>query len=105
MLRCPLVSGGSDKSHSALLLGFRQPWSHFFEHFQMLVDVHFGVLYGNGPLLVPPIRLSENAAVNHRKPVLAPEIDVDGGPVAVIANLLWIKHQSAVHARAHDIGL
>src|SRR5215831_5242031 len=68
----------------------------------MLVNVRFGVLYGNGPLLVPPIGLREHAAIDHAEPVVAPEIAVDFGPVAVVANLLWIEHQRAVDSGNGD---
>src|SRR5580693_655651 len=70
----------------------------------MFVNVRFGVLNGDGSLFVPPIRLRQYAAIDHGEPVVAPEIDVNFGPVAVIANLLRIEHKSAVDAGAGDIG-
>src|SRR5438477_263948 len=45
------------------------------------------------------------AAIDHAEPVVAPEIDVNLGPITVIANLLRIKHQRAIDAGARDIGL
>src|SRR5260370_27554709 len=71
----------------------------------MLVDVGFGVLNRDGPLFIPPVGLSHYAAVDHGEPVVPPEVDVDGGPVAVVANFLRIEHQSAVRAGLRDVSL
>src|ERR1700676_576527 len=71
----------------------------------MLVDVRFGVLHRDGPLLVPPVGLREYAAIYHGKPVVAPQIDINGRPVAVIANFLRVQHQRAIYAGANDVGL
>src|SRR5262245_10815853 len=71
----------------------------------MLLDVRLSVLHGYGPLLVPPIRLRKYAAVHHREPIMAPEIDVDFGPVAIVLDLLRIEHERAIGAGAGDIGL
>src|SRR5580693_6235256 len=100
-----LVAGGADFGGTALLLGLRQGRGDFFENGEMLGDVGFGVLHRDGPLLVPPVRLSEHAAIDHREPIVAPEIDVDGGPVAIIFDFLWIEHEGAVDAGAGDVGL
>src|SRR5258708_10684087 len=71
----------------------------------MLVEVGVGVLDGNGPLFVPRIGLRHHAAVHHGAPVVTPQVDVDGGPVAVIANFFGIKHERAVYASAGNVGL
>src|SRR5437667_6072645 len=70
----------------------------------MPVDIRIRMLDRDSPLLVPPIRLPEHLAIDHAEPVLAPEIDVDFGPVAVVANLLRIEHQRAVDTGAGDVG-
>src|ERR1700733_11996547 len=100
-----LVAGGADFGGTALLLSLRQGRGDFFENGEMLRDVGFGVLHRDGPLLVPPIGLSEHAAIHHREPIVAPEIDVDGGPVAIILDFLWIEHEGAVDSGADDVGL
>src|SRR5271155_2239430 len=87
------VAGGADKRHAASRLRFCERGSDFFKYRQMLVDVRFRVLHGNGPLLIPPIRLGQHAAIDHGEPVLPPEVDVDFGPVAIILNFLGVQHQ------------
>ncbi len=76
----------------ALLLRFGQRGGDVVERCQMLVDVGLGVLDGDGPLLIPPVRLSHHAAVDHAKPVMAPQVDVDRLPVAIVANFFRIQH-------------
>src|SRR5262249_38286780 len=71
----------------------------------MLVDVCLSVLNGNGPLLIPPIWLSKHAAIHHCEPIVAPKIDVNFGPVAVVLDLLRIEHQRAVNSSAGDVRL
>ena len=71
----------------------------------MLIDVGVGVLDGDGPLLIPPVRLGHHAAVDHAEPVVTPEVDIDRGPVAVVANFLRIKHERAVGSGLRDVGL
>src|SRR6202522_14933 len=71
----------------------------------MLIDVGLRVLYGNGPLLVPPVRLGHHAAVDHGEPVIPPEVDIDRRPVAVVANFFWIEHQRAVGTSLRNVGL
>jgi len=71
----------------------------------MLVYVCFSVLDRDRPLLVPPVGLGHYAAVDHGEPVMAPEVDVDGGPVAVVADLFGIEHQRAVGTGLRDVGL
>src|SRR5262249_58333358 len=91
-----LVAGGTDGCGAALLLGLRQSRSDLVKHGQVLADISLRVLHGNGPLLVPPVGLSEHAAVDHRKPILSPQINIDGSPVAIVADFLGIEHQRAV---------
>src|SRR5882762_4827422 len=71
----------------------------------MLVDVSILMLDGDSPLLVPPVRLREHAAIDHGEPVVAPEIDVDFRPVTVVLNLFRIEHQRTVDTSAGDVGL
>src|SRR5215467_4859103 len=71
----------------------------------MPVDIRLGVLHGNGPLLVPPIWLREDTAIDHSKPVVAPKIDIDFGPIAIVANLLRIEHQRAIDPGTGDVSL
>src|ERR1035438_2820258 len=71
----------------------------------MLIDVRVGVLDGDGPLLIPPVRLGHYATVDHAEPVVTPEIDIDRGPIAVVANLFRIKHERAVGTSLRDVGL
>jgi len=59
----------------------------------------------DSPLLVPPVRLREHAAIDHGEPVVAPEIDVDFRPVTVVLNLFRIEHQRTVDTGAGDVGL
>src|ERR1700738_5113457 len=87
-----LMPGRAHEGDTALLLRVSQRWRNFFKHSEMLVDVRFGVLHRNGPLLVPPVRLRKYSAIHHRKPVVAPQIDIDGSPVTVIANFLRVQH-------------
>src|ERR1051325_429783 len=89
------VAGRADVSEAAFLLGLGQRGRDFFENGKMLVNVGLGVLHGNGPLLVPPIRLGEDAAIDHTEPVVAPEIDINLGPVTVVTGFLWIEDQHA----------
>ncbi len=70
----------------------------------MLVDIFFGVLHRDGPLLVPPVRLRQDAAVHHGEPVVRPDVFVHVVPVAMIADALRIKQQRAVGARAVGVG-
>src|SRR5580692_4221874 len=100
-----LVAGGTCYGGAALLLGFGQRGSDFFKHGKVFVDVRFRVLDRDGPLLVPPIWLCEDAAIDHGEPIVAPEVDVDGGPVAIVLDFLGIEHQRAVYARAGDVSL
>src|SRR5258708_25157934 len=76
-----LVPCCSDKSNAAFGLSSCEARSDFFEYGKMLVDVGFGVLDGDGPLLVPPVRHGEYAAVDHAEPELAPEVHIDFRPV------------------------
>src|ERR1700719_1479521 len=99
------MPGCADEGDTALLLRLSQRGSNFLKHREMLVDVGLGVLHRDGPLLVPPIRLREHAAIYHRKPVMAPQIDIDGRPVTVVANFLWVQHQRAIYTGAYDVRL
>src|SRR5258708_3716986 len=71
----------------------------------MFVDIRLSMLHGDCPLFVPPIGLRQHAPVDHAEPVVAPKIDIDLGPVAVVLNLPWIEHQRAVDARTDDVRL
>src|ERR1700722_8182359 len=99
------MPGCAHKCDTALLLRLSERGGDFFKHREVLVDVGFGVLYRDGPLLVPPVRLCEHAAIHHRKPIMAPQIDIDGGPVTVIANFLRVQHQRTVYSGADYVGL
>src|SRR5467141_1042730 len=99
------MSGCTDKYQASLLLRLRKRRRDFFKNCEVFVNVGFRVLNGDGPLLVPPIGLREDATIDHGEPIVAPEIDVDLGPVAVVLNLLRIEHQRAVYAGAGDVGL
>src|SRR6202140_5560780 len=70
---------------------------------QMLVDVGLGVLHGNRPLLIPPVRLAHHATIHHAEPVMPPQINVNRQPVAVVTNLLRIQHQRAVRPSTGDV--
>src|SRR3977135_2122017 len=100
-----LMSSRANKRAATLLLRFRERGRYFLKHCKVLVDIRFGMLHGDRPLFVPPIRLREHAAIDHREPVVAPEIDIDLGPVAVVLNLLGIEHQRAVDSGSNDVGL
>src|SRR5690242_13966787 len=89
----------------ALLLRLRQRGRDVSERRQMLINVGFGVLHADGPLLVPPVRLRHHSAIDHAEPVMPPQVNVYGGPIAVIADLLRIEHQHAVGARLRNIAL
>src|SRR4029077_5799985 len=104
-MKADLMSSRADKCQATLLLRLRERGRDLFKHRKMTVNVCFGVLNRDGPLLVPPIGLGEHAAIDHAKPVVSPEIDIDLGPVAVVLNLLRIEHQRAVDAGADDVGL
>src|SRR2546428_1960453 len=100
-----LVTRRADECEAAFLLRFRECGRDFLKHDEVLVNVGFRMLNGDGPLLVPPIGLREYPAIDHAEPVVAPEIDIDLGPVAVVLNFLWIQHQGAVDARARNVSL
>src|SRR5271165_3962938 len=100
-----LVPCCADKGYPAFSLRFREAWSDFLEDGKMFIDVGFGVLHGNGPLLIPPIRHGKNPAVDHPEPELAPEVHVDFRPVAIVANLLGIEHQRAIYSCTGDVAL
>src|SRR5215813_15585452 len=101
-LRSSVGRCGGDQT--ALGLSLCQSGRDLVEHGQVGVDVRFAVLHRDGPLLVPPIGLRQHAAVHHREPIVAPEVDIDLGPVAVVLDLLRIEHERAVHSGARDIG-
>src|SRR5216684_4036293 len=101
----PLVARGTDKGHAAFVLSLCKRRCNFLKHSEVLVNVGCGMLNGDGPLFIPPIGLCEHAAIDHAEPVVAPEIDIDLGPVTVVLDFLRIKHQRAIDARAGDIGL
>src|SRR6267154_1313195 len=100
-----LVARGTDKGHAAFVLSLCKRRCNFLKHSEVLVDVGCGVLNGDGPLFIPPIGLCQHAAIDHAKPVVAPQIDINLGPVAVVLNFLRIKHQGAVDAGAGNVGL
>src|SRR5882724_4506025 len=100
-----LVAGGTDKRQAPFLLGLGKRGCDFLKRREMLVDVGFRVLHGDSPLFVPPIRLGKHAAIDHGEPVVAPKIDIDLGPVAVVLDFLRIEHQRSVDARAGDVSL
>src|SRR5579884_3972490 len=78
---------GAERAYGhTLLLRRSEGGSHFGEDLQVLVDVLVSVLHRDGPLLVPPVRLREDAAVGHGKPVVGPDVLVDVVPVAIIAD-------------------
>src|ERR1700730_13318194 len=81
-----LVAGSAHKSCAAFLLCFGKPGSDFLEGSEVLVNVGFGVLYGDRPLLIPPVGLRQHAAVHHAEPILPPEVDINLGPVAIVAD-------------------
>src|SRR5258708_5295372 len=100
-----LMAGGTDKRQAPFLLGLGKRGCDFLKRREMLVDVGFRVLHGDSPLFVPPIRLGKHAAIDHGEPVVAPKIDIDLGPVAVVLDFLRIEHQRAIDASAGDVGL
>ena len=73
--------------HTAFSLRSCQPGRYFFERREMLINVRFCVLHRDRPLFIPPIGLRENAAVHHAEPIVPPQIDVNLGPVAIVADL------------------
>src|ERR1700676_3481336 len=99
------MPGGAYEGDTALLLCLSKRRRNFCKHRKVLVDVRFRVLHRDGPLLVPPVRLREHAAIYHRKPVMAPQIDINGRPVTVVANFLRVQHQRAIYSGADYVGL
>src|SRR5579863_3328588 len=77
----------------ALLLGFGERCGNVVESSQMLFNVGIGVLHRDRPLLIPPVGLRHHAAVDHAEPVMPPEININGLPVAIIHDLFGIEHQ------------
>src|ERR1700690_2648737 len=61
---------------------------NFGKRRQVLFDIRVSVGDGDGPLLVPPIRLCKHAAIDHREPVMPPEFAVHSKPVPIIVNRL-----------------
>src|SRR5580692_6967472 len=88
-----------------LFLRFRQSRGDFSERRYVPVDVRFGVRYGNGPLLIPPIGLGHYAAIHHGKPIMTPQFAVYVEPVAVIADGLLEEHQRSVGASPDDVSV
>ena len=74
------------------LLGFGQRGCEIFERGEVLLNILFGVLHRDRPLLVLPVRLRHHTAVHHAKPVVAPEILVDCDPIAVISDFFRKEH-------------
>src|SRR6266851_2957873 len=101
----PLVARGTDKGHAAFVLSLCKRRCNFLKHSEVLVNVGCGMLNRDGPLFIPPIGLGEDATVDHGEPVMAPEIDINLGPVAIVLNFLWIKHQRAIDAGTGDVSL
>src|ERR1700722_1570157 len=99
------MPGRAHERDTALLLCLSQRRGNFFKHRKVLVDVRFRVLHRDSPLLVPPVGLREHAAIHHRKPVMAPQVDINGGPVTVIANFLWVEHQRTIYAGTDYVSL
>src|SRR5260370_28886924 len=79
-----LVSRCTDKGHAALLLGLHQRGCNFLKHSKVLVNICFGVLDGDGPLLVPLVGLGHHAAIDHAEPGVAPQIDSARCPGTVV---------------------
>src|SRR4029077_1757351 len=93
-----------DRSH-ALVLRHCQRLGNIRKCRQVLVDISLGMLHGNRPLLIPPVRLAHHAAIHHAKPVMTPQVDVDRKPVAVVTNLPRIQHQRTIRPRTRDVSL
>src|SRR5271156_3759602 len=92
-------------SSQPLLLRRGQRPSNVGKRRQVPVYVRLGVLHGNRPLLVPPVRLRHHATIHHAEPVVPPQVNVNWQPVAVVTNLLRIQHQRSVCSRAGDVTL
>src|SRR5580700_407935 len=75
----PLVRRDGDR---LLFLGLRQGRSDFSEDLEVHRDVFLGVLHRDGPLLVPPVGLRHDAAIDHGEPIVLPQFGVDFQPVA-----------------------
>src|SRR5580698_1572089 len=71
----------------------------------MFIDISVGMLDRDRPLLIPPVRLRHHATVHHGEPIVTPEVDVDGCPIAIVADLFGIQHESSVGASAGDVSL
>src|SRR6266436_4405320 len=61
-----------------LLLRLGQRRGHIFKRGQMLLNIGLGVLDGNSPLLIPPVRLRHHTAIDHGEPIVPPQVDVNG---------------------------
>src|SRR4029077_10877256 len=92
------------RSGGPLLLRSCQGWGDLCKSGQVEVNIRFGVCYGDGPLLIPPIGLGHHAAIDHGKPILPPKVGINREPIAVVAHGLREKHQSAMGAGAGDVG-
>jgi hypothetical protein len=57
---------------AAFLLRFREGRRYVRERRNVLIDIGFGVLDLDRPLLIPPLGLGHDAAIHHPKPVMPP---------------------------------
>ncbi len=62
-----------NESRAAFLLRLCRAGRDFLENGEMLGNIGLGVLHGDSPLLVPPIRLRQHAAIDHGEPVVPPQ--------------------------------
>src|ERR1700722_18827156 len=97
--RTSISSSAADAGRRArgpFLLGGGERGGDLLEYLEMVVDVLIGMLHRDGPLLIPPIGLRENAAIDHGEPIVSPHVLVDVVPVAIVAYAPRVQQQRAV---------
>src|ERR1700751_1020229 len=82
------VRGQSWFFPGTFLLCFREGRGDVIKRSDMLIDIRFRVLHRHRPLLVLPIRLRHYSTIHHAEPVVAPQIQIDPEPIAIVLDLL-----------------
>src|SRR3954463_11353180 len=86
----------SDGDLTALLLSDGQVGRDLRKGLDVAIDVCLRVRDRDRPLLVPVMRLRHHSAIHHGEPIMAPQVDVYGRPVAMVLNFLGIEHHRTV---------
>ena len=70
----------------------------------MLFNISSAMRHRDGPLLIPPVRLRDDPAINHGEPVVPPKVDINFHPVAIVPDFFGIQHDRPVGTHPDGIG-